>query len=451
MNKKWLAFLCFLMMMLMVAACGTEGEKGAEPNGAVEGGTEQTPKGDTEDPPASAPAEEIELTIVTPDATITDEYIEQLNERFPHYNITWYNQDQEGSRITDLLTTNIPIDIIGRAAGGFAGDVIDHELQYDMSDLIKQFNIDLDEFEPQLINFIRDMSEGGMYGIPGGSAINHLIFYNKEIFDDFGIDYPTDGMTWTEFMELAAQMTRNVDGKQTIGFSGHTGIMLNWNQLGLSLVDTETQKPTINQDEAWKTIFDTVFGNVTLNSALRNEGKKFSGSLNHMIEGNTAMFQFNASVAIVREPLRNEEIDWDMIALPTHPQAPTSGSPMNSTVWGLTSITRDKEAAMEVINYLVSDENLSEFAKVGYLVPKMSDEILSVFATEAVPANKNWNAILYNDFGKIAGDRPPYSSSVLSVYTDYLEKIVSGEVDRNTAFRMMEEEAQQIIDEYLKN
>lgn len=460
MKRSWKSMILLFICMIVISACGTEEQSSpnAVPANHDGGGTavqneNQQPKSDPEPKPEQPqkPAEPVDLTIVTPDSTFSEEYVEQLNAHFPHIHITWLNQAQQGSGIPELLTTNTPIDIIGRAAGGYAGDVINHNLQYDMSDLIRQYDIDLDAFEPQLLKFIRDMSDGGLIGIPGGSAINHVIFYNKSVFDDFGVDYPTDGMIWSEFMDLAAKMTRNVDGKQIYGFSGHTGVMLNWNQLGLSLADDETHKPTINQDERWRTIFETVFGNVTLNAAYRSEGRKFTGSLTRMIDGDTAMFLFNSNVAIVNEALQTEQIDWDMIALPTFPEAPTSGSPMNSTIWGLTSITRDRDAAMEVLTYLVSDENLSQFSKQGYLVAKLSDSIQSTFATEAVPADKNWGAIIYNDFGPIAGSRPPYSTQVLNVYTNYLEQIVSGEVDRNTAFRLMEEEAQLIIDEYLKN
>ena len=448
MIRSWCLSLLFVLI-LMLAACGTEEQPNSDAVPTNNETSETVVQKEEPEPEApQTPAEPVDLTIVTPDSTFTEEYVEQLNAHFPHYTITWFNQAQQGSNISDLLTTNTPIDIVGRAAGGFSGDVIDYDLQYDMSDLIKQYNIDLDDFEPQLINFIRNMSDGGLYGIPGGSAINHVIFYNKAVFDDFGVDYPTDGMTWSEFMDLAAQMTRNVEGQQVYGFSGHTGVMLNWNQLGLSLADESTHKPTINQDERWRSIFETVFGNVTLNSAYRSEGRKFTGGLARMIEGDTAMFQFNYNVAIVNDALQTEQIDWDMVALPTFPEAPTSGSPMNSTIWGLTSITTDVDAAMDVLSYLVSDENLSQFSKRGYLVAKLTDNIQSTFAT---PADKNWGAILYNDFGAIAGSRPPYSSSVLSIYTGYLEQIVSGEVDRNTAFRLMEEEAQQVIDEYLKN
>lgn len=452
MQIKYWGIILVVTAMALLAACGTDdtsSNTGTEPPVEDNGGGSPAPETPPA-PPEQKPERKdpVDLTIVTPDATFTEEYVARLNEIFPLYNITHYNQDKAGSKITELLTVGTPIDIIGRASGGFAAEVMDNQLQYDMSEYIKQYNIDLTEFEPQLVNFIRTISDGGMYGLPGGAAINLIIFYNKDVFDRFGVDYPTDGMTWPEFMDLAARMTRHEDGQQVYGFTGNTAVMLNWNQLGIGVADSATNKPTINTNERWRTLFQTLFGNTTLNTAYQSGGRKFTGGLTRLINGDTAMFMFNANTAVINEALQTEQIEWDMIALPTFPEARNAGSPMNSTIFGMTSITRDREAAMDVIHYLVSDENLGAFSKRGYLVAKQTDAIINSFASEAKPADKNWNAIIYNEFASFP-DRPTYASHVLPVYTEHLEYIVSGEMDMNTAFREIEEKAQQIINEHL--
>lgn len=454
MKKGFLfSWLLAVVMLMMLAACGTDtkdsgsGTNDPAPTTSTDG--QQTPPPATTPPPAPAkPKDPVAINIVTPDATTTPEFIEALNARFPDYTIVHYNQDAKTTTIPELIAGGTPIDIIGRAAGGFGNEVISHDLQFDMSDMIKKYNIKLEDFEPQLVNYVRSISNGGMYGIPGGSAINHVLFYNKTLFDKFGIDYPVDGMTWTEAMDLAVRMTRVDDDKQIYGFTGHTGIMLNWNQLGLSVADPVTNKPTIGTDDRWKSYFQIIFGNPTLNEAYKSNGRAFSGGTARLVGGDSAMVLFNASIAIVNASLQNEEIDWDMVALPTFAEAPRTGSPMNSTIWGLTSVTRDRDAAMDVISYLVSDENLGSFAKKGYLVPNVSEKVTSVFATEATPANKNWGAITYNQFAPFSV-KAPYDTNVRLVYEKVLEQIVKGELDMNTAFRMAEEEGQQIINEYL--
>jgi len=38
------------------------------------------------------------------------------------------------------------------------------------------------------------------------------IYYNKKIFDEFGVDYPQDGWTWDEFLATAQALTQDTDG-----------------------------------------------------------------------------------------------------------------------------------------------------------------------------------------------------------------------------------------------
>ncbi len=38
------------------------------------------------------------------------------------------------------------------------------------------------------------------------------VYYNKMIFDEYGVDYPTDDWTWEEFLDIAQQLTMDTDG-----------------------------------------------------------------------------------------------------------------------------------------------------------------------------------------------------------------------------------------------
>ena len=43
-----------------------------------------------------------------------------------------------------------------------------------------------------------------------------VVYYNKKMFDDAGIAYPSDGWTWTEFQEIAQKLTDK--SKKQYGF-----------------------------------------------------------------------------------------------------------------------------------------------------------------------------------------------------------------------------------------
>lgn len=419
-----------LSMVTAVVVAGCSGESKTDSKGTVL------------EPDPSGP---VEINLVTPEASITPEYLEQLRKKFPNYTINHINQSAKGQSIVDLITTGVPVDILGRAGAGFYTDLIDTKLEFDMTPYVKEYGINLNEFEPQIMNYIRTISNGGLYGVPGGTAINHMLFYNKSLFDKFGVSYPKDGMTWEQAMDLAARMTRTDSGVNYYGFTGHLGVMTNWNQFGLSLVDPKTNKPTINTDQRWKSYFQIVYGNNVLNEAYRRDNRAFSGSTARLTEGRTAMVLFNANIALATKELQEDIVNWDMVALPTFKDAPKTGSPMNSSIFALTKQTRHKRASMEVIKYLVSDENMLPLTKMGYLVPKITDTIVKSFATEAKPANKNWKGIMYNQYA--SHPLPSKSSSEISaIHTKYIEAIVKGQYDMNTALRMAEEEALKVIE-----
>lgn len=67
-------------------------------------------------------------------------------------------------------------------------------------------------------------TDGQVYGIPAG-VTKWALYYNKDIFDKAGIEYPDPEvpMTWTEYRELAAQLTSGSGGDKIYG-----AIHLSW-------------------------------------------------------------------------------------------------------------------------------------------------------------------------------------------------------------------------------
>ena len=74
-----------------------------------------------------------------------------------------------------------------------------------------------------------------LYGLPNGTQ-TMVIYYNKQMFDEAGLEYPQDGWTWDQFRETAEKLTK--DG--VYGFTFHVPIfslrrggqqtMLHWSE-----------------------------------------------------------------------------------------------------------------------------------------------------------------------------------------------------------------------------
>lgn len=64
---------------------------------------------------------------------------------------------------------------------------------------------------------VRRTSNDELYMLPGQNNIQ-VLFYNKDLFDRFGVAYPRDGMTWGEMLDLSSRITRK-EGDEIISAS----------------------------------------------------------------------------------------------------------------------------------------------------------------------------------------------------------------------------------------
>ena len=102
------------------------------------------------------------------------------------------------------------------ATGGSAPDVFwmnaPHVTEYarggmltDLSPLIEgSETVAKEDFPESLINLYT--VDGTWYGMPKGFD-TIAVWYNKEIFDNAGVDYPTDDWTWDDFVSIAEKLT----------------------------------------------------------------------------------------------------------------------------------------------------------------------------------------------------------------------------------------------------
>lgn len=97
-------------------------------------------------------------------------------------------------------------------------------------DLTEKIESDLNADEYIGALFAAKDGEGKVWGVPHG--INSLaLYYNEQIFDDAGIEYPDETWTYQEMIDTARKLTseKNADGISEIyGFTGGYGITTGW-------------------------------------------------------------------------------------------------------------------------------------------------------------------------------------------------------------------------------
>lgn len=122
--------------------------------------------------------------------------------------------------------------VLTRIAGGAAPDVITTEVNYfvtfaskgvleDLTPFVKEDpEFRSSDFFPQILD--RFTVDGKLEAIPRDVAPFACVFYNKELFDQAGVPYPTDDWNWDDLLRIARALTKKDSNGRTLqyGFYG---------------------------------------------------------------------------------------------------------------------------------------------------------------------------------------------------------------------------------------
>lgn len=372
-----------------------------------------------------------------------------LRKKFPNYTIQ-YIQNVKGSSMKELLTAGTRFDIFFLSTGNYEQMMLENDLQVDMEELAKKHKVDLSRLEPTVVESIRHSSGGKLYGIPVHTN-NMVLYYNKAIFDKFGVPYPKDGMTWDQVLEIAQKLTVTDNGVRYTGFSTSANHMLRMNQLSIPNADVRSETPTINKDDRWQSFFQSVFLKPYAFAdykAAVTELKKVPDFNVFLKDQTLAMYAYLSSLVYVL-PEDLKKLNWDMVTLPSFSGQPGVGSQSYPFYFGITKLSRNQDAAMEVLNYMISEEFQADLAKKGIMPVLKNEAVQKQLGQDSPFKDKNFQAVFKNKFAPI----PPkalYDAGLVGIYAKYADQVMKQSSDLNTALRMAEEEAAKYIVDYKK-
>lgn len=270
--------------------------------------------------------------------------------------------------------------ILTRIAGGAAPDIITTEVNYfvtfaskgvleDLTPFVqKDPDFRVSDFFPQIID--RFTLREKLYAIPRDVAPFACVFYNKDLFDQSGIPYPTDEWTWDDLLQKARVLTKKDANGRTVqyGFYGWA-----WKNFvygnGGALVD-DVKNPTQTRITDPKTIAGLQFYADLPNLyqvaptpvALSNLGM---GVDTLFASGRLAMFLSG----IWETPLlRNYKFRWDVTMFPKNNEGIRAFGTGGSG-YGILRSSKHKQEAWEVIKALTGEEGQARLAERGLAQP----------------------------------------------------------------------------------
>ena len=105
--------------------------------------------------------------------------------------------------------------------------------------------VNLDEYLPQALEWYR--IDGRQYGVPFGIDMS-FVAYNKKLFDEAVVPYPTDDWTLADFLEKARRLTRDRDGDGRIDQYGYRG-SIDHSCFGAAIISSDGTRPLCNSPE----------------------------------------------------------------------------------------------------------------------------------------------------------------------------------------------------------
>lgn len=433
------------LSVLLLAACSNGaggGEASTSPGGSVKPAESKAP---------DKPKEPVELVFYALSALSgTDEekaaqWTAYIQKKHPNISLKFINATDQNS-VDNVIASGQPVDIL---FGSFANFLRfkDREMTGDMTELVKRYNFDLASVEEQYVDLVQQYHDGKLPLLPVYD-LRLGVYYNKDLFDKFGVSYPKDGATWEELLETAKKLTREEGGVNYRGFAtGQAGAGLSINQSSLGYTDPKTGKLAIDTEQ-WKRYFEPIVPMFTVPSY--NPTKEVvEGGLKLFEEGTAAMvIAFNSYGSFT---LPSKNLNWDVTTLPEVRGLQGIGSQPYPVYLGVSSISKHKDEAFQAISELLSLETqIDRSSKFGVFSPLKDQKAKVAFGESSMWRGKNFQAFASQ---KPAAPAPAVDANLKNIAESELNKvftsIITGEKDINTALREAEEAANRAYQEVL--
>ncbi|GIN71403.1 ABC transporter substrate-binding protein [Bacillus sp. J14TS2] len=387
MKKIWSICLIMIAFLGIVAGCSSGAVKG-------ENSDANSSKNDNE-------KVSLKMAVFPDDEATFERVYEEFTKDHPNIEITFesFPQQQFYEKIRMQLSGGEGYDLFT----GQMDQMIDTGLLASLDEYIKEADVDVSGYGTLYDTY---KHEDEVKSLPYRKS-NTMLYYNKTLFDEQGVDYPSDDMTWEEFRELAKKLTNGSGDKKVYG-----AFIQPWPQLwymsavqsGVSIIDKDLTPFTAA---------------LQLRLDMENDGSimKWSEQVTSGAHYNAAFQKGNVAMNIIGDwhvsQLREAEeegdidFDWDVVPVP-HPE----GVEKNTTTALPVTImmnnnTKYPKEAFEFLRYATGKEGAIQFASDGYLTGYMNDEVKEAYMGDGSQKPKNLHYFLeakeYSEYPMLQG------------------------------------------------
>lgn len=392
-SKKitWIMSL-ILLSGLLLAACGGGGET-ADTETTTEETAEETTTEDSEAPAPSGDKTKIVIFVgmgtgTDPDQIAAQEALaETFNSSHDDIEIEFLivPNDEATERYLTMVSGGNPPDLVG--PNGISTVAQFYETWTDVQPLIEADNLDLSDFYGPAVTLNQYADK--TVGLPLG-LFPSFVFYNKDLFDAAGLEYPThdfEDTSWTldVLREQAMALTLDENGNNALspdfdpesitqwGFddtwAGATGILVKFGGDNVGLATDETYQTAVFNSDDWvygmQWTNDGIWQDHFIPDAAGQEAYYAAGADPF---GGGIVAMFNSHTWFMPEGLVDLPFGHDIAPIPFNQNGDRIAR-IHADTFTIPEGSQNKEAAWEVLKWLTSEDHIVEVCLIYGCVP----------------------------------------------------------------------------------
>ena len=292
--------------------------------------------------------------------------------------------------------------------------------------------------------------DGALYELPFRSDI-WVIYYNKDVFDKAGVDYPTNDMTWEEYDALARSIADDTAGAEVYGAHYHTWrstIQLDGILDGQhSVLDGEYDFTAPYYEMVLAQQADGICMDY---ATLKTQGLHYSDAF---AQGNIGMLNMGSWFigTLINKVASGEYTDcanWGMVKYP-HAEGVEAGSTLATiTALALPTTAPNKEAAWDFIKFVTGPEGAEVLAATGSIPALTNDTVIDLIsAMDGFPQDENSKEALATTHTYLEMPASDKSSEIETVLNEQHDLIMTESVSVEEGVAAMNEGVQAILNQ----
>lgn len=377
--------------------------------------------------------------------TFREAKIELFESKYPHINVEWETTVAFANYFSRLLTL---------IAGGQAPDVIEMNVENfpdyarrgvfePLDGLIADSGMDIDDFFAGPLGIFS--YDGVQYGLPR-SFSTVAVFFNKDLFEEAGVEIPTADTywTWDEYVENAKKLTRGEGAQRQFGLVPGN-VITPWAGayipgMGVDWINEEGTEVMFDSPEALAVsqlvvdlfhVHEVAPSFTTLQDA---------GALNLFQTGRVAMFESGPwNIPTLRESVTFE---WDVMHRPVLVEPSTESF---ANMVGISSSSDKKDLAWEFIQAWTSDPDIQALrAEFMEEIPPVQSVALSSAYLDNTPPNNISVFVDAAEYGR-AVQAPQWAEIRFGIGPRYLDAMLLGHMSVEDAMRAINREVNELL------